>query len=875
MRLDPVRCAPALETAERALERADRVEQVVVPNSWPDAQAEAWLDWADAAPRDWPAGAPTSLGPEAASDPLLGGGLDRSVRRQAAWGLALGHFSDEAEAQAFRAAMFELFARGLAAPGPALAFGARLHPLLADPAISPPLQVLPVDAVTGAAPVAATALETRLAAVADQVRRCEGDRKACADPASNHALARAAHSSRAAGASDADIAEAIALGAADFDAAPAASVDLAFIDRTDVIEGEGCARNAALLGWRGRLTLAFSQGDALALARSRAAPSAALDLFSLRDPADIAAAARLLAIWLDIEVSAGFCDTPANACIRRDWRPLRLGLAGVAERLVAEGLAYDSEEGRARAAELARIVQEAAHELSEALGRELGPAPAVASMDPRRNSEILGAVDEAEMALRLGGRSLGAQPWTGAVAAAQTADGALVRVLHAAAAEAVDRLGLDREAIRDHALGHRTLAGAPGIDHAALAACGFTDHETAAAEQALIEASNLRSAFAPEVIGAGFVRDVLGASESDLVSDDFDTLVHAGFEADDIAAASAFALGTGSLADAPFLNPADRRIFQSGDELPAEARLAMTASLERILDAPLTAVLELDFNDGPEVAAETQVIAASSGVRALRLRRAPAPADFALRLPEPDEAPARAIPPQPVRERIIERVVEAPRGRQRLPDRRKGYIQKAVVAGHKVYLHTGEYDDGALGEIFIDMHKEGAAFRSLMNNFAIAVSIGLQYGVPLEEFVDAFVFTRFEPSGAVTGNDQVRSATSILDYVFRELGISYLDRRDLATIDPGEMDRDGLASAPAEPQPVARFISKGFSRGAAPDNLVFLPLARGAANGETQAAIADVCPDCGDLALVGQGRERVCSSCGCRPFGAGRDNGRS
>jgi ribonucleoside-diphosphate reductase alpha chain len=118
----------------------------------------------------------------------------------------------------------------------------------------------------------------------------------------------------------------------------------------------------------------------------------------------------------------------------------------------------------------------------------------------------------------------------------------------------------------------------------------------------------------------------------------------------------------------------------------------------------------------------------------------------------------------------------------RLPDRRKGYIQKAIVGGHKVYLHTGEYDDGELGEIFIDMHKEGAAFRSLMNNFAIAISIGLQYGVPLEEFVDAFVFTRFEPAGPVTGNDSVKNATSILDYIFRELGVSYLGRTDLAQV---------------------------------------------------------------------------------------------
>ena len=109
------------------------------------------------------------------------------------------------------------------------------------------------------------------------------------------------------------------------------------------------------------------------------------------------------------------------------------------------------------------------------------------------------------------------------------------------------------------------------------------------------------------------------------------------------------------------------------------------------------------------------------------------------------------------------------REREKLPNRRKGYTQKAIVGGHKVYLRTGEYEDGRLGEIFIDMHKEGAAFRSLMNNFAIAISLGLQYGVPLEEYVDAFTFTRFEPAGIVQGNDAIKNATSILDYVFREL----------------------------------------------------------------------------------------------------------
>ena len=154
-----------------------------------------------------------------------------------------------------------------------------------------------------------------------------------------------------------------------------------------------------------------------------------------------------------------------------------------------------------------------------------------------------------------------------------------------------------------------------------------------------------------------------------------------------------------------------------------------------------------------------------------------------------------------VAERVVEKIVEritVLREREKLPDRRKGYTQKAVVGGHKVYLRTGEYDDGRLGEIFIDMHKEGAALRSLMNNFAIAVSLGLQYGVPLEEFVDAFTFTRFEPSGPGAGQrlDQVRDLDPRL--LFRELAVSYLGRFDLAHVDPSEASFDALGKGVEE-----------------------------------------------------------------------------
>lgn len=233
-------------------------------------------------------------------------------------------------------------------------------------------------------------------------------------------------------------------------------------------------------------------------------------------------------------------------------------------------------------------------------------------------------------------------------------------------------------------------------------------------------------------------------------------------------------------------------------------------------------------------------------------------------------------------------VFEAPSGvsRTRLPDRRKGYIQKSTVGGHKVYLHTGEFDDGSIGEIFIDMHKEGAAFRSLMNNFAIAVSLGLQYGVPLEEYVDAFVFTRFEPAGEVTGNDRISRATSILDYIFRELAVSYLAREDLAELGDVTHDglgrglEDGIEKSHAQPLPdeAAHLISRGYARGQIPDNIVILNKKReerdaerdledeeeGQIEVDTPEYLADACPSCGSFTLYQDDADGdvVCDTCG-------------
>jgi ribonucleoside-diphosphate reductase alpha chain len=208
-------------------------------------------------------------------------------------------------------------------------------------------------------------------------------------------------------------------------------------------------------------------------------------------------------------------------------------------------------------------------------------------------------------------------------------------------------------------------------------------------------------------------------------------------------------------------------------------------------------------------------------------------------------------------ERVIERV-ERIRSREKMPDRRKGYTQKAVVGGHKVYLRTGEYDDGRLGEIFIDMHKEGATFRSLMNNFAIAISLGLQYGVPLEEYVEAFTFTRFEPAGFVQGNDAIKNATSLLDYVFRELAVSYLGRTDLAHVNPSEIGGTVLGGGEGDttresgkPTPAASaIVSRGLLRGSADRLTLIQGGPGGATTGVGAAATGQSAPAGGTVHAV-------------------------
>ena len=866
----------------RWIERPGGLAEVLAPSSWTTTRVEAWLDWADGSPRDLPTDAPPAFGDAVAPDPLLFGGPDRHARRLAAWGLALGVFGSQEEAQGFRGELFAALARGHIAPGPQLAFGARVHPLAGDTAEAPPLNIAELGsrafetaadalrAVRGPFAGLSQVQAAWLVAVGDAVARCEGEAADCASFVVNQALGRAAAAARDAGIADSAIADALALARCGRGpAAPAAQGQgpprtpatglVALADRGELAQGGAAAMRAADVGWEtSGLTLTFAAPDAEALHLGAVAPRAALNLLALEtadgfDFDGLEATVRLAILALHIEGAAGFCAEPAAAYRRHAARPLALGLAGLAELIVARGLVFGEPPARDLARELYGRTAAAAGAMSEKLGAP-GRMAVAAIVDP-------------EMTLRLGGLTLAAEPWSGPVTLAETADGALVRTLAEPALGALLRSGVDLDEARAALLGRRTLQGAPQVNPQALEARGFTSFEIAAAEQALQRSERLREAFAPAVIGPGFLRDVLGVPGEALADPDFDTLAFAGFAAEQIAEAEAYALGATNPGRLP--TPVEA-VLRPGSTIGAAARLAMAAAIETPGGAPVTAVLALPFEASPDEALALQSAAVRAGARALRLERAAPAKDFALALPPHRGERTPSSPP--ATERVIERFVEVERSRRKLPDRRKGYIQKASVGGHKVYLHTGEYDEGELGEIFLDMHKEGAAFRSLMNNFAVAVSIGLQYGVPLEEFVDAFVFTRFEPAGEVEGNEAIRSATSILDYVFRELGVSYLGRSDLASIDPQALDADGLGRGKAdgspEPQPASRLISKGFSRGGAPDNLVFLPIG-GRDGGPAPGRGAQICAACGDLALVRKGQALICATCGARSPRAG------
>ncbi len=431
------------------------------------------------------------------------------------------------------------------------------------------------------------------------------------------------------------------------------------------------------------------------------------------------------------------------------------------------------------------------------------------------------------------------------------AGGGYFKIINRMVPLALKTLGYTQDQIADigaYAVGHATLKGAPGINVPALQDRGFTPDALQKVEASLLGAFDIKFVFNRYTLGDEFCIDKLGFDEEQLMDPAFNMLEALGFSRTDIAAANTYVCGAMTLEDAPHLKAEHLPVFDCANpcgrdgkrSLSTSSHIGMMAAAQPFISGAISKTINMPGNATVDDCKNAYITSWKLGLKANALYRdgSKLSQPLASSILEDEEmvddepvveqiqqAPAAARA-EIVAERIIERVVQ--RERQKMPDRRKGYTQKATVGGHKVYLRTGEYDDGHIGEIFIDMHKEGAAFRSLMNNFAIAISIGLQYGVPLEEYVDAFTFTRFDPAGPVEGNSSVKMATSILDYIFRELAISYLGRNDLAHAMPHDILPDAMGEGEKALkllQIAEKTVSQGFIRSS---NLYFIkPGARG------------------------------------------------
>ena len=704
-------------------------------------------------------------------------------------------------------------------------------------------------------------------------------------------------------------------------------------------------------------------------------------------------ASRLWTIVLEISVL--MAQFPSEAIAKRsyEFRTLGLGYANLGGLLMSCGIAYDSTEGRAAAGAITAVLTGAAYLTSAEMAKSMGAFPSykenagpmmrvvqnhrraaeghvayeglsyhpiplnrtdcpfdglcrravglwtkaqkMGEQTGFRNAQLSVIAPTGTIGLLMDCDTTGIEPDFALVKFKKLAGGGHFKIINRSVPRALSALGYSEKQTKDiitYALGHGTLKGAKGINHARLRERGFGDHELGIVEDALLEAFDIRFVFSRWTLGDKFCQDKLSLTEEQLNTHGSDLLPLLGFDAQDIEAANIHCSGAMTLEGAPHLSAEHLPVFDCATpcgrigtrSLSAESHILMMAAAQPFISGAISKTVNMPASATIDECADIYLQAHTLGLKAIALYRDGSklsqPLNSAvfsdLELDELEEASRRpnaakaAIGAERIVEKIIERVVEKPIKRERLPDRRTGYIQKSSVGGHKVYLHTGEFSDGSLGEIFIDMHKEGAAFRSLMNNFAIAISIGLQYGVPLEEFVEAYVFTRFEPSGHVTGNDRIKFANSILDYIFRELGISYLGWDDLAHVDPNTAAGDQLGLGAAErrrdnedEQLTLPGYSKGFNReSSGDDNIVPFtvpapeqddPLAleldeetldidmteiqRSGTSGTlgpvssapsaSQAArfqgyTGDPCPECGHFTLIRNGTCQKCDSCG-------------
>jgi ribonucleoside-diphosphate reductase alpha chain len=563
--------------------------------------------------------------------------------------------------------------------------------------------------------------------------------------------------------------------------------------------------------------------------------------------------------FLAQEILVGFASYPTEKIARRseDYRPLGLGYANLGTLLMVNGLPYDSDAARAYAACLTAVMTGEAYALSAEMAASKGPfrgyAPNAESMkgvmhlhrdaaraiDPRHApSELRSAAIEAwDRAVAFGSLhgyrnaqatvlaptgtigllmdcdTTGVEPDFALVKFKKLAGGGYFKIVNQSVPHALETLGYTRaeaDRIVKYAIGHGTFASAPHVNAESLEARGLEHDEIARLEKALPTALDLRM-----VVARGLLSDEtllrLGFTAADYEARGFSLLRALGFSDAQVDEANTWICGTQSVEGAPGLKAEHLPVFDCANRcgprgtryIQPMGHVRMMGAVQPFLSGAISKTVNLPHDASVEDVEDIYLQSWKLGLKAVALYRdgCKLSQPLATSRKDDDEKPAakaEAAATNGHAPAVAQVAAPQPLQRKRLPKRRFGFTQEARIAGHKVFLRTGEYEDGSLGEIFVDMHKEGAAYRSLMNCFAIAVSMGLQYGVPLQDLVDQFCFTRFEPNGRVEDDDHIKMSTSIIDYVFRVLGYEYLDRKDLVHI-VDEVPTGELYELPANP----------------------------------------------------------------------------
>ena len=503
-----------------------------------------------------------------------------------------------------------------------------------------------------------------------------------------------------------------------------------------------------------------------------------------------------------------------------------------------------------------------------------------------RNAQVSVIAPTGTIGLLMDCDTTGIEPDYALVKFKRLAGGGVFKIVNQSVPYALKRLGYSEHEITQivsYMQGHGTLQGAPCINRSTLRSRGIDDDTIERIEAALPMCFDITYAFSPWNLSSETLQRILRPGENPEDLTGMTVLVRLGFSQDEIETATRYVCGTMTVEGAPGLKEEHYAIFDCANRcgrcgtrfIHHEGHIRMMAACQPFLSGAISKTINMPNHCSVEDIKNTYMLSWKFGLKAISIYRDGSKLSQPLSaVPELSELFAD-LAEKPASVQALSVAGAAARRvriarREPLPARRKGYTQKAIVGGHKVYLRTGEYQDGRLGEIFIDMHKEGAAFRSLMNSFAIAISIGLQYGVPLEEFVDAFIFSRFEPNGIVIGNDHIKMATSVIDYIFRELAITYLGRTDLGhSLNEEDLRHDALG------EELHREIDSDTQE--KQDTFRTLHVVHGTAlvtgSGETVQHIAvrearikgyegDPCPSCLQFTLVREGACLKCMTCG-------------